>query len=412
MSPVDSLRTETKFKKTEIGEIPVDWELVKLGEIADIKMGQSPRSSSCYDYENGLPFFQGKAEFGPKYPRILKWCNAPIKIARKGDILISVRAPVGDINVAPEDSCIGRGLAAICAIKGDNEYLYYMLNFFKKRLSGIGQGSTFEAINKKDLHELEIPFPPFNEQKRIAQILILVDETIEKKQQIIEKTKELKKGLMKELLTRGIGHDEFIRTEIGTIPRGWAVEKLKSVGQIVTGNTPSTKHAEYYNGEYLWATPGDLGNGKYVKATAKMLTKEGIDNARIIPKNSILVGCMGSTIGKVAVAYQEMTLNQQINAIICNKEWDPHFVYYWMLRSSDALASLAGRHAVPIVNKTLLSSFQIARPTIEEQGIIGETLNSVDENIGLEVKRRKKLQMIKLGLMQILLTGKSRVSTK
>ena len=83
MARIDNLRTEKKFKKTEIGEIPVDWGVVKLGDVTQINMGQSPPSAVCFDYENGLPFFQGKAEFGVKYPRISKWCSSPRKIADK-----------------------------------------------------------------------------------------------------------------------------------------------------------------------------------------------------------------------------------------------------------------------------------------------------------------------------------------
>jgi len=88
---VDSLRTENKFKRTEVGEIPVDWEVVNLDDVAQINMGQSPSSEDCFDYEDGLPFFQGKEEFGAKYPKTSKRCNSPKKIAEKGDILLSVR---------------------------------------------------------------------------------------------------------------------------------------------------------------------------------------------------------------------------------------------------------------------------------------------------------------------------------
>ena len=121
MAQIESLQAEKKFKKTEVGEIPVEWEVASLGDVSYINMGQSPPSETCFDYKNGLPFFQGKAEFGVKYPRVVTWCCSPRKIAEKGDILISVRAPVGDINIAPEKCCIGRGLAAIRGRKAEKK---------------------------------------------------------------------------------------------------------------------------------------------------------------------------------------------------------------------------------------------------------------------------------------------------
>lgn len=190
-----------KFKKTEIGEIPVDWQVVKLGNVASINMGQSPSSSNYFDYENGLPFFQGKTEFGDKYPSIGKWCNSPTKIAEKGDILISVRAPVGDINIAPARCCIGRGLAAIRGTQSDNIFLFFLMNYYKKTLAQVGQGGTFEAINRDVLYELLIPFPPLPEQKKIAEILTRVDEEIDKAVENREKMSTIKRGLMQVLLT-------------------------------------------------------------------------------------------------------------------------------------------------------------------------------------------------------------------
>jgi len=190
-----------KFKKTEIGEIPGNWEVITLGNVAQINMGQSPPSADCFDYKNGLPFFQGTAEFGTKYPTVGKWCNSPRKVAAKGNILVSVRAPVGNVNLAPEECCIGRGLAAIHGTESDNNFLYFVMNFVKNSLVQIGQGSTFEAINKNVLLELKFPCPPMPEQKKIAEILSSVDEEIEKETANKEKLEWMKKGLMQVLLT-------------------------------------------------------------------------------------------------------------------------------------------------------------------------------------------------------------------
>jgi len=138
------------FKQTEIGRIPEEWEVVRLGDesVADLIMGQSPPSSTYNNTGIGLPFLQGNAEFGEMYPTPVLSCSHPIKIAERNDILLSVRAPVGDVNIAPFKSCIGRGLAAIKpkSNKLDYLFLFYCLKFRSRLFKSISMGSTFKAI--------------------------------------------------------------------------------------------------------------------------------------------------------------------------------------------------------------------------------------------------------------------------
>jgi len=405
MAQIESLKTEQKFKRTEAGEIPVEWEAVNLGDIARINMGQSPPSSTCFDYENGLPFFQGKAEFGTKYPGIMKWSNCPTKIAKKGDILISVRAPAGEVNIAPEKCCIGRGLSAIRGDQAHQDFLYFVMNFLKDKLAKTGQGSTFEAINKDVLFKLKIPLPPFIEQKKITEILLTVDSAIERKSQFIEKKRELKKGLMQELLSCGIGHKKFYKTTIGEIPVEWEIGQLKKIGKIIAGSTPGTKIKEYFNGEYMFVTPFDMGDFKYVKKTARMLSEEGMSVSRRLPKDTVMVTCIAS-IGKIGMASEECSANQQINSIICNNNVDARFIYYMMLYKVNFLKTLAGQTAVPIIKKSLFENVFIPLPPFHEQKRIAEIISSIDEEIEREIQEELKLEQLKKGLMQALLTGK------
>ena len=128
--------------------VPKGWELKKLGDpdVSEIIMGQSPPSSTYNTEQNGLPFFQGKKDFGDKFPTTRTWCNKPKKIAKKGDILISVRAPVGSTNWAKEECCIGRGLSAI-RVKIEPEYVYYFIKSLEYKLSKSGTGSVFNSIS-------------------------------------------------------------------------------------------------------------------------------------------------------------------------------------------------------------------------------------------------------------------------
>ena len=147
--------------------------LVPLGEFAAVTAGQSPPGHTYNENGSGLPFFQGKADFGELHPVARKWCVAPKKIAEAGDILISIRAPVGPTNIARERCCIGRGLAAVrpdetVALR---DFVHWNIKHLQSDLISKGQGSTFVAIGQKDLKSLPIPLPPLDEQRRIVGIL-------------------------------------------------------------------------------------------------------------------------------------------------------------------------------------------------------------------------------------------------
>jgi len=159
-----------------------------LNDVATIIMGQSPSSDTYNKTGKGLPFYQGKADFGDIYPTATTWCTEPKKIAEEDDILISVRAPVGPTNLANARCCIGRGLAAIRPLNkiSDRDYLWYYLRFAKAALEEKGQGSTFESISTDDLNALSVPIPTINEQRRIAARLKAQLAEVEKARQAAE----------------------------------------------------------------------------------------------------------------------------------------------------------------------------------------------------------------------------------
>ena len=149
--------------------VPGVWEWTRIGSVAHVEMGQSPPSEHYNRAGHGIPFFQGKADFGKQYPTARYWCTQPKKYADTGDILISVRAPVGPTNIASELCCIGRGLAALRSHNGmDRDYLLRCLEAFELVLAALGFGTTFVAVNKNHLTSFVIPLPPLAEQHRIV----------------------------------------------------------------------------------------------------------------------------------------------------------------------------------------------------------------------------------------------------
>ena len=174
-------------------KLPKGWVWTNLEDISEIILGQSPPSSTYNEDGNGLSFYQGKLEFGKIYPTPRKWCTAPRKIAEKGDVLISVRAPVGPNNICPETSCIGRGLAAIRGLGGiDPFFLLYLMRAFENVIAGKGTGTTFKAITGNQLRGFRIPLPPLPEQHRIV---AKIEELLTKLDAGVESLKKAKAHL-------------------------------------------------------------------------------------------------------------------------------------------------------------------------------------------------------------------------
>jgi len=182
---------------------PKEWDVVRLGEVCEIIMGQSPPSSTYNTQKLGLPFLQGKAEFTDLYAIPIKWCSSPKKVAEKDNILMSVRAPVGPVNLSPEKLCIGRGL---CAIRGkirkmNQRFLFHYLRFISKDLEKMGSGSTFKAITKKQVENIKIPLPPLSHQQAFARIAERAEETRKRLKQALNESEDLFNSLLDQAFT-------------------------------------------------------------------------------------------------------------------------------------------------------------------------------------------------------------------
>jgi len=208
--------------------LPKGWKWVKLGEVAEIKMGQSPESKYYNDKGIGLPFLQGNKTFGYRYPKIDMFCSNPIKIAKKGEVLISVRAPVGDINITNQDICIGRGLASINSLFNQNEFLFYCLKYSKNDLLASETGTVFGSINKDTLNNFPIPLPPLPEQKAIAEVLSSIDDKIDLLHRQNKTLEEMAMTLFRQW---------FIEPTKDGLPDGWEEVSLGEIIEISSGKS-------------------------------------------------------------------------------------------------------------------------------------------------------------------------------
>ena len=181
----------------------------------------------------------------------------------------------------------------------------------------------------------------------------------------------------------------------------WKKCIIQDYGEVITGNTPPTNNAEYYNnGSYLWASPADLGTGKKINDTKTKLSESGFKKTRIIPKGSILVTCIGSTIGKIGMAVETMSSNQQINSIIVNEKSNNDFVYYAISRAFPRYLSEVGVQAVPILSKSNFEKLPNYTTSIEEQDKTGYFLNLLDERIATQNKIIEDLKKLKCAIIE------------
>ena len=174
---------------------------------------------------------------------------------------------------------------------------------------------------------------------------------------------------------------------------------LGDYGKVVTGNTPPTKDIENYeNGTYLWASPADLGTHKLISETKTKLSSKGFTKTRPLSKGSVLVTCIGSTIGKTGMATREMSTNQQINSIVVNENNDNEFVYYVVQSAFPHYLSSIAVQAVPIISKSSFELLPSKRPSLQEQNKIGKFLSLLDERISTQHRLIDRLQSLMIGL--------------
>jgi type I restriction enzyme S subunit len=374
------------------GEVPDGWTVKAVGEIAAVTMGQSPPSSVVNDTGDGLPFIQGNAEFGARHPTPKQFAANCPKVVEAGDILLSVRAPVGEVNIAPERLCIGRGLAGLRPTAGDHDFLYFALGGLAPTFARLSQGSTFDAINGKDLRSIPLLVPPIDEQRRIAEILRSVDEAITANRAAIDASRRTLEALA-----------------IDVVAGAPDARTVAEFGRVVTGGTPSPKNAELWNGELPFVTPGDLDDESIsVRSAARTLNASSPHGARLLPVNSVLVTCIGSTVGKVAISRSECATNQQINAICCDPDL-AGYVYLACFGAYDEIVANAGKQAVPIINKSTFSALTLPCFPRERMLEISKAVDAVDDERERSVAALVRLASMKTSVMSDLLSGRIRV---
>ena len=346
-------------------------EVKKLKECCTIIAGQSPESKYYNSNGDGLPFFQGKADFGELYPSIRVYCSQPTKIAEKDDILLSVRAPVGPTNLAPCKVCIGRGLTAIRPSEVLlTRYVLLFFRYFEAQLASKGTGTTFKAITQDVVKNLEIPIPPLSEQERIVARIEELFSQLDAGVETLKKTKAqlavYRQAVLKDVFDGAIGcKTDTIQSVCSNI-----VDCPHSTPKWVGDGKICLRTTNFKRG-YL-----DLSEKNYV-------SEETFDkrNARLIPQpGDVLYSREGAILGIACIIPEDLfvCLGQRMMLLRVNEKMLGRFLMHYLNspKVTSFVATKTGGSASPHVNVGDIKGFVVPIPPISEQQKMLEQIES------------------------------------
>ena len=423
----------TGYKKTELGEIPEEWEIVKINDCCDVKTGGTP-STKNKDYWDGNIPWMSSGEINKKFvystekkitQQGLENSNARILPADSVMVALNGQGKTrGSVAVLKILSTCNQSLACIVPDQKITHYLYLFYNLQSRysEIRNITGDTGREGLNLRIIKDINVPLPRLPEQHKIASILSKVDEQIEQTEQIIAKTELLKKGLMQKLLTKGIGHTKFKKTELGEIPEEWDIFKLgdKNCTKKITQGPNPNYSLGVPSSNYRILKTKDLYDYGILYENADKISKEIVDNFKnfILEDGDVLVAIVGrGSIGKSNIFEAKDTVvylfTRALGIIRVNKELlFPLYVHYFLQSSATKKVlnnGIAGSTGQEVLQTSYIKYIKIPVPPLPEQQQIVSILSKVYSQIQDNQSYLTKLQELKKGLMQDLLTGKVRV---
>jgi len=374
--------------------------LETLGQLSHIEMGQAPSSEYVSDRhtDKAAAFIQGNAEFTDTYPNAQLWCSRPAKLARVGDSLISVRAPVGALNRADAPYCIGRGLAAVHFTRIDPTFGHYQLALRSRELQRLAQGSTFDAIGSKELKALIFAVPGAESQRKIAEILDTLDQQIRLQTTYLAKLELIEQGVVDKVLTPNRSVRESMRAV--------RLEEIASVERGKFGHRPRND-PRYLVGAHPFIQTGDVtaANGGIIESATQSLNERGAAVSKEFPAGTIAV-TIAANIADTAILGRPMYFPDSIVGVTV---YPPNVTRYvgLVIRSAKRhLESRAPQSAQKNINLQDLRPLSLLLPDSDTQAKIAATYEGVSLTLRREWLVLEKLKILKQGLMTDLLTGR------
>ena len=403
-----------------------------LEQLAEITMGQSPKGSTVSN-EIGTPLLNGPTEFGINHPHPVQFTIDPKRLAKKGDLLFCVRGSTGRMNWADQDYAIGRGIASIR--EKNPETLHFIKGAIQinlERLTDAAIGSVITGIKKEDLFKFECPIPDKKQIVQISKFLKNFYQKIENNQQMNIKLEEIAKAVFKSWfldfdpvkakidksvtgLSKEISDlfpDSLITTELGEIPKGWEIKKIKDLGKVICGKTPPTKDKENYGEGFKFITIPDMHNQVFVLDSSKNITEKGAATleGKLLPSKTICVSCI-ATPGLTVIIDEPSYTNQQINSIIPNETFLSYFLFLnFRLLGSKISIYGGGGSVFENLSKSKFENILVKIPDQKVLKSFDEFLTPVFDKIKVNLKENKLLENILDTLLPKLISGKLKIS--
>lgn len=372
--------------------LPQGWEVKTLSEIGEIITGSTPSKSNVEFYGKDYPFFK-PSDFEQGY--FLE--NAGDNLSKLGfgkarqlppkTILVVCIGSLGKVALTRVIGSCNQQINAIIPHKNIiSEYIYYycISSKFQSILFSKAPQTTLAIFNKTEFSKLEIIYPKdIKKQERIVGILDESFAKIDESIKILEQDLLNLDELMQSALQKAFNPLKDNVKENYKLPQGWEWKSLGEIGEIITGTTPSKNNPNFYGNEYPLFKPSDLNGDIIIKYASDNLSKLGFDNARNLPKDTILVVCIGASIGKVGLSGVNGSCNQQINAIIPNSAFTSKYLFFVCLSNyfQTILKKNASQTTLPIINKTEFSKLQIPLPPLKEQEQIASHLDELSSHV-------------------------------
>jgi len=405
---------ETEYRDTEIGRIPKEWEVVKLGEVCTkIKAGGTPLTSKKEYYNGNIPFVKIE-DMTSSYKYIKSTLTSITEAGLKNSsawlvpvksLLVAMYGSIGAIAINEIEVATNQAILAILPNneKTNVEFLFYLLTHLKPLLKKHAKQTTQANLTAEIIKNFKIALPNYFEQQRIAEILSTVDKAIQKTDDIIAKTERLKKGLMQELLTKGIGHKEFKDTEIGRIPKEWEAIRFGDIVNLVKGRRPKEFVNERIKDSLPYLSAENLRNNNAVQFVKVS------DDIILVDDGDLILIWDGSNAGEFFLGKRGVLSSTMVKILLKKKLYDSKFLFYLLKTKENYLKDQTKGTGIPHVDETILRSLVIPLPPSEEQQKIVQILSTVDKKLEIERKEKARLEKIKQGLMDLFLTGKVRV---
>ncbi|WP_242468325.1 restriction endonuclease subunit S [Burkholderia plantarii] len=395
------------YKQTEAGVIPEDWDVLPLGGHVRITSGESPSLIQFSD--EGRPYF--KVEQLGNDTKYLGNHSTPYHFLRgrtvpRGSVVFAKRGAaiaLNRIRIFSDDAFMDTNLMALTSVGSlDPEFIYYKLAHIG--LEQFADTTSVPQINNKHINPLHFPFPLLPEQSAIATALSDVDALLSSLDALIAKKRDIKQSAIQQLLTG--------KTRLPGFEGEWEVKKVGEFTDCTAGGTPSTFRDDFWGGDIRWMNSGEL-NFRRVYEVEGRITEAGLINSstKLIPPGCVLIGLAGQgrTRGTVAMNYVELCTNQSIAAIFPNPSFSTEYLYQNLDSRYEELRGLSSGGGRGGLNLTLIKGLDIPFPSIAEQTAIAEVLSDMDAELTALEARRDKTRLLKQGMMQELLTGKTRL---